>query len=187
MVPVRIDPTRPDPPHRLNRTDRSIDRYRSTRSMLGFNACTIRASASPIEWNRCTDTHRSIAPISIDRTDIDRSHRYRSHRYRSGRTDTDRSIDRSIDRDRDRGHPGCPPDVDGWNARILDVDLNRAREDDAWANARAVDADARTRTRRHRRASSRRRRRPRGRAPRRVRRRTGEDATRRRDPVGRRG
>lgn len=73
MVPVRIDPTRPDPPHRLNRTDRSIDRYRSTRSMLGFNACTIRASASPIEWNRCTDTHRSIAPISIDRTDIDRT------------------------------------------------------------------------------------------------------------------
>jgi len=65
MVPVRIDPTRPDPPHRLNRTDRSIDidRYRSTRSMLGFNACTIRASASPIEWNRYS---------SIDRTDIDR-------------------------------------------------------------------------------------------------------------------
>ena len=79
MVPVRIDPTRPDPPHRLNRTDRSIDidRYRSTRSMLGFNACTIRASASPIEWNRCTDTHRSIAPISIG-----------THRYSS--------IDRSI-------------------------------------------------------------------------------------------
>ncbi len=99
--------------------------------MLGFNACTIRASASPIEWNRCTDTHRSIAPISIAPISIG------THRYGS--------IDRSIDRDRDRGHPGCPPDVDGWNARILDVDLNRAREDDAWANARAVDADARTR------------------------------------------
>ena len=97
MVPVRIDPTRPDPPHRLNRTDRSIDRYRSTRSMLGFNACTIRASASPIEWNRCTDTHRSIAPISIDRTDIDRTDIDRDAPIR-----IDRSIDRSIDRDRDR-------------------------------------------------------------------------------------
>ena len=106
MVPVRIDPTRPDPPHRLNRTDRSIDidRYRSTRSMLGFNACTIRASASPIEWNRCTDTHRSIAPISIDRTDIDRTDIDRDAPIRIGR-----SIDRSIDRSRPRPRaPGVP-------------------------------------------------------------------------------
>ncbi len=65
--------------------------------MLGFNACTIRASASPIEWNRCTDTHRSIAPISIDRTDIDRTDIDRDAPIR-----IDRSIDRSIDRDRDR-------------------------------------------------------------------------------------
>ena len=127
MVPVRIDPTRPDPPHRLNRTDRSIDidRYRSTRSMLGFNACTIRASASPIEWNRCTDTHRSIAPISIG-----------THRYAS----VDRSIATAT-----AGTRGARLTWRGWNVRILDVDLNRAREDDAWPNARAVDADARTR------------------------------------------
>ena len=63
------------------------------------------------------------------------------HRYSSiDRTDIDRDAPIRIDRSRPR-----PPDVDGWNARILDVDLNRAREDDAWANARAVDADARTR------------------------------------------
>ena len=108
MVPVRIDPTRPDPPHRLNRTDRSIDIDRPDRCSVSTHA----PSARPRHRSNGTD-----APILIDR-----SHRYRSiapisiapirigtHRYAS----VDRSIDRSIDRDRDRGHPGCPPDVDG--------------------------------------------------------------------------
>ena len=82
MVPVRIDPTRPDPPHRLNRTDRSIDIDRPDRCSVSTHA----PSARPRHRSNGTD-----APILIDR-----SHRYRSHRYRSGRTDTDRSIDRSI-------------------------------------------------------------------------------------------
>ena len=74
------------------------------------------------------------------------------HRYSSiDRTDIDRDapiligpVDRSIATATagTRGAPGAP-DVDGVCG--FDVDLNRAREDDAWPNARAVDADARTR------------------------------------------
>ena len=62
MVPVRIDPTRPDPPHRLNRTDRSIDR--PDRCSVSTHA----PSARPRHRSNGTD-----APILIDR-----SHRYRS-------------------------------------------------------------------------------------------------------------